>query len=125
MNYEIDIHSRESLSSNQLSELVQWFKEEFGKIPIQWAQPEYYVRATSDSETIGRVGILERKICVNEHSLDIAGITGVITRSECRRNGIGSCMLKDAEVFISNTLNTDFGLLLCRDEVASFYEKLG
>lgn len=125
MNYEIDIQSRDNLSSSQLSELVQWFKEEFGSIPIEWAQPEYYVRAAYDSETIGRVGILKRKISVNKHSLNVAGITGLITRSEYRRNGIASRMLKKTAEFISNDLNIDFGLLLCRDEVASFYEKLG
>ncbi|MFX1487204.1 MAG: GNAT family N-acetyltransferase, partial [Promethearchaeota archaeon] len=99
--------------------------EEFGNIPIQWAQPEYYVRSTSDSEIIRRVNILERKISFNKHSLNVGGITGVITRSECTRNGIGSCMLKNTAVFISSDFNIDFGLLLCRDEVASFYEKLG
>ena len=88
MNYKIDIQSHDSLSSKKLFELIQWFNDEFGNIPIQWAQPEYYIRVASDSELIGRVGILKRKMSVNQHSLNVAGISGVIIRPEWRRNGI-------------------------------------
>jgi predicted acetyltransferase len=125
MNYKIVIQPREKLSSKQLSELVQWFEEEFGHIPIQWADPEYYVFAISDSEIISRLGIIERKVSVNEHPLNVAGISGVITRSEYRKSGIASYVLKNAVAFISNDLGINYGLLLCRDEVASVYEKLG
>jgi predicted acetyltransferase len=125
MNYKIDIQSRDNLTSKQLSELAQWFEEEFGHIPIKWAEPEYYVFATADSVIIGRLGVIERMVSVNDRSLKVAGISGVITRSEYREKGIASYMLQKAVSFFTSDLGINFGLLLCRDEVASVYEKLG
>ena len=74
---------------------------------------------------VGRLGIIERKVTVCEHSLNTAGISGVVTRPEFWNNGIASHMLKNAVDYSTRALGINFGLLLCRDEVAPVYEKLG
>ena len=125
MNYKIEIHTSNGLSSERLCELTQWFYEEFGNIPIEWSEPEYYVLALSDTQLIGRIGIIERMVFVNGYPLKVAGISGVITHSDCRKSGIATDMLQNAVTFFNNDLDIKFGILLCRDEVASFYEKLG
>lgn len=121
----IEIHSAKELSPERSLELVNWFDNEFGKIPFQWADPDWYVLALSDSKLIGRVGIIERKVSVSGDMLEIAGISGVVTDEGWRGAGVASEMLKRATAFISDQLKIKYCLLLCRSEVAPFYTKLG
>ena len=125
MNYKIEIHPAKNLSSERSSELSRWFDKEFGKIPFQWTEPDWYVLALSDSTLIGRVGIIERKVSINGYLLEIAGISGVITGVEWRGLGVATDMLKSAAEFIYNPLKISYCLLLCRSKVAPFYAKLG
>ncbi len=99
MNPKIEIHSAKVMSPERKQELVRWFKKEFGKIPFQWADPDWYVLALSGSKLVGRVGIIERKILIDGCFLEIAGISGVITDQEKRKSGIGTAMLKGAAAF--------------------------
>ncbi len=125
MSYKTEIHQSKDLSSERRSELEQWFEKEFGHIPFQWTSPSWYVLALSDSTLIGRLGIIERKASVNGKLLEVAGVSGVITRSEWRRRGVARNMVKNAVEFIANRLNINFALLLCRQEVVPVYTKLG
>jgi hypothetical protein len=125
MNPKIEIHSAEALPSERKQELIGWFEKEFGQIPFQWADPDWYVLALSGSRLIGRVGIVQRKVFVSGGLIEIAGISGVVTDIEWRRTGIASDMLQAAAAFVSNQLKINFCLLLCRSEVAPVYKKLG
>jgi GNAT superfamily N-acetyltransferase len=125
MNYEIKIHSAENVPFERSLELVRWFDKEFGQIPFLWAKPDWFVLALSDTKLLGRVGIVERKVSFNGYLLEIAGISGVITAAECRGQGVGIAVLRSAAEFIHTQLKINYGLLLCRSQVALFYEKLG
>jgi predicted acetyltransferase len=125
MNHKIEIHSAKNLSAERSLELVRWFDKEFGKIPFQWANPDWYVVALSDSTLIGRLGIVERKVSINGYLLKIAGISRVITDDQWRGSGVAIDMLKSATEFIHNQLKVNYCLLLCRSQVAPFYAKLG
>lgn len=125
MSHTIEIHSAKNIPSERSLELGRWFNKEFGQIPFQWAEPHWYVLALSDSKLIGRVGIIERKVSVNGHLLEIAGISGVITDVEWRGSGVATDMLRSATEFITNQLKIIYCLLLCRSKLAPFYAKLG
>ncbi len=125
MSWTIEIHPEKDLSSEREAELRQWFQNEFGSIPLQWSKPEWYVLAFSQSNLIGRVGILKRSISVEGTPFEIAGITGMITGLEWRGLRIGTRMLERATEFIRDEMQVAFALLLCRMRVASFYAKLG
>jgi predicted acetyltransferase len=125
MNHKIEIHSAKNLSSERSLELGRWFDKEFGKLPFHWAEPNWYVLALFDSKLLGRLGIVERKVSINEYLFDIAGISGVVTGDQWRGSGIATDMLKSAMEFIHNQLNISYCLLLCRSQVAPFYAKLG
>jgi GNAT superfamily N-acetyltransferase len=125
MNYKIEIYPAEKLSSERRLELEKWFEKEFSYIPLQWAEPAWYVLALSDSVLIGRVGILGRKVSINGSILAIAGISGVITATEWQGQGVGTAMVKSAAEFICTQLGLHYSLLLCRSRVAPFYAKLG
>jgi predicted GNAT family N-acyltransferase len=55
----------------------------------------------------------------------VGGVSGVITKKEWRNRGVGSALMIEAVNVIEDKLNTSFGLLLCREEVFSFYNGLG
>jgi aminoglycoside 2'-N-acetyltransferase I len=125
MQPQIEIHSESSLSSIQRTEQEKWFSKEFGHTSYQWATPDWYILASIDTAVVCRLGIVERIVFVNEHSIPVAGISGVITRSEWRGRKLASLVLNEAREFMENKLDVDFGLLLCRQEVTPVYAKLG
>jgi len=112
---ETDIHT----------ELKRRFQESFGHVPYQWANPDWYVLAKQDQFLIGSLGIFDRRISVNGNLINVAGIGGVITHSQWRGQGVARALLMETNRFIQENLKYDFGLLICREEVAPVYQKSG
>jgi GNAT superfamily N-acetyltransferase len=125
MNLPIEIYSERDLSSIQRVKLEEWFEQEFGHIPYQWATPAWYVLARVDSVLVSRLGIVERVVAVDRQSIRVAGISGVITHPEWRGRKIASAVLNKAVEFIKSEMNAEFALLLCRQEVTPVYARLG
>ena len=105
--------------------LNAWFGEQFGHIPYVWADPEQYVLAALDDQPAGMLVIVSRNVSVGKQRITVGGIGGVVMRPELRGLGIATAMLNKAGEFIKHTLGADFGLLICRREVAPVYAKLG
>lgn len=122
---QIEVIHGKDLKEQIRDQLVQWFKDEFGYIPLKWAEPEWYILALNDSALIGRVGIIDREVLIERKRLRVGGISGVITKNEWRKKGVGNTLMTEAVGVIKEKLNTSFGLLLCRQEVSGFYNKLG
>lgn len=125
MNPQIEVYSESSLSSQRRAELEDWFCREFGHTSYYWDSPEWYVVALLDSILVGRLGIVERGVSVGEYTILVGGVSGVITHREWRRLGIARAVLDRAVGFIRGELGAEFALLLCRQEVAPFYARLG
>lgn len=123
--FQIEITHENDLKEQKRDQLVQWFKDEFGYIPLKWAEPEWYILALNDSELIGRLGIIDREVLVEGERLRVGGISGVITKNDWRKKGVGNKLMTEAVGVIKDKLNISFGLLLCRQEVSGFYKKLG
>lgn len=60
-----------------------------------------------------------------EETFKIAGINNVITPKIYRGKGYASKILSKTETFLFKDLQSDFGLLLCADDLLPFYGKLG
>ena len=105
------------------SELDAWFEEQFGHIPWMWATPDHYVLAYFEGALVGRLGIVDRTISVGDESIRVGGVGGVITRRQWRSQGVGRSLLSETNSFLRTQLGAPFGLLLCRDELRSYYEK--
>jgi GNAT superfamily N-acetyltransferase len=125
VNPQIGVHSKSHLSSQVRAELEDWFSREFGHTPYHWASPDWYVVALLDSILVGRLGIVERSVAVGAHTVPVGGVSGVITHQEWRGRGIAPAVLGRAIDFIASELGVDFALLLCRQEIAPFYARLG
>lgn len=125
VNPQIEVHSESDLSPQGRAELEDWFCREFGHVPYHWDSPEWYVVALLDSILVGRLGIIERGVSVGEYIISVGGVSGVITHREWRGRGIARAVLGRAVEFITSELRAEFALLLCRQEVAPFYARLG
>jgi predicted acetyltransferase len=121
----ISIIPTTALSCNMHRELEEWFQREFGHIPLEWDKPRWYVLARYENMLIGRIGIVKRKIRVGNSTMLVGGISGVITSPQWRKQGVAGMLLKKTAEFLSEGLNTEFGFLICRDEIAPFYLKNG
>ncbi len=125
MQPAIDIHSAGVLSAERRDEIEQWFHMQFAHTSFQWSAPAWHVLGCVGDRLVGYLRMFERVISAGGHAVRVGGIGGVMTRPECRRRGIASALLRRAAQFIGDELGAEFGLLLCREEVAPVYAKLG
>ncbi|HKK61106.1 MAG TPA: GNAT family N-acetyltransferase [Bacteroidales bacterium] len=108
--------------------LENLIEAEFGHISIvsetEWAKPDWTFICYNNSEIVSFYNIVQRNIIIDNIKVKIAGINNVITPEKFRGNGYASKMLRETEYFIFDDLNSKYGLLLCADELISFYERL-
>ena len=121
----IQIYSDAELPRSQQAELDDLFKVQFGHTSYHWARPQWHVLTSFDAVLVSYLRIFERTISVGEQTLRVAGVGGVMTLPEWRQRGLARITLLRAAEFMRNELRSDFALLLCREEVAPVYAKLG
>ena len=69
--------------------------------------------------------MIRREIFVDGSPLAVAGVGSVMVRTEWRNRRVASLMLERAARHMRDALRVDFGLLVCREEVAPVYERAG
>jgi len=110
----------------QINMLTQ---EEFGRLDIvrryQWADPDWMAIANLNREIVSFAGLLARMITMDERQVKIAGVNNAVTPQEHRGKGYASALLSHAYEFMFKDLRAEHALLLCRDHLVEFYEKLG
>lgn len=106
MKPKIEVYAKSDLSAEQLEELEEWSRREFGHLPYEWAWATlgWYLLARSDDELIGCLGILKRTVSIGGRPVQVGGIAGVITHPEWRRCRVASALLREAIVFIERQL---------------------
>lgn len=99
--------------------------------PYGYAPHDIHIIAQDDAgQVIGHTGWGSRQITVEEQTVHIAGVGGVLVSAAHRKTGLGKHLLKAATdtMQIMNTqgiVPIDFGYLGCREEVVGFYESCG
>ena len=121
----IQIYSDAGVPRSQQAELDDLFKVQFGHTAYQWAPPQWHVLTRVDAALASYLRIFERTISVGEETLRVSGVGGVMTLPEWRQRGLAGIALRRAAEFMRDELRVDFALLLCRDEVAPVYARLG
>jgi GNAT superfamily N-acetyltransferase len=125
MKLTIEIKPENDLLPERKVALDKMFQSEFGRHTLIYAYPRWHTMGILEGSLVGRVGILERSISVEEELLRVGGICGVVTVPEYRGRGIASALLGESVAFIKNRLSLPFALLTCRLKLEDFYEKLG
>lgn len=109
------------------AQIAQAAFDEFGQVEIvrayKWSDPNWTLALFENAQLASFVNIIEREASFDEVKLKAAGINNLITLSSFRKKGYASKLLLEAETYAFNELQSEIMLLLCSDELKSFYEK--
>lgn len=94
-------------------------------VPRRPESPELQLFARLEDRIAGSLTIIRRSIIAADQRITVAGLGNVLTRPEYRRRGVASAMLDATADLMRTRLNREFGVLMCRREVAPLYEKKG
>lgn len=93
---------------------------------IEWAaSSQWEVLGRLEGRLVSRIAIIQRSINVGDQTVRIAGIGGVATHPDWRRNGFARRLLQASLDFIRSTNAFDFSMLFCADEMIPYYGKSG
>ena len=90
-----------------------------------WAIDDWEVAIWDGERLLGRLGIVERQALVGGQEVRLAGVGGVGTLPESRGKGVAALALWAANAFLRDELHADFGLLVCSESMARYYERFG
>ena len=90
--------------------------------PIQWAIPDWMALGYLQGQIVTQLCIPKREITVGSEQVWVAGLGGMATHPKFQHRGLGSALLAATEVFMRETVQVPFGLLICADRTCPFYE---
>lgn len=91
----------------------------------EWASPQWGILVRDDAGTlVSYTGVVQRPGAVDGDNVVIGGIGGVATHPDHRGAGYAPIGMGRALDFLAGR-NTDFALLVCRDELVGYYSRLG
>ena len=131
---EISVLADSELSGIERSEIDQVCDEAFSANPgennpsfdLQWVpENDWHVVVRVDGIIVSHVGIVERTGTVDGHPVDLGGIGAVATLPGMQKRGLAAAAMLMASGFMQDSLKVDFGFLVCSQETARFYRKLG
>ena len=122
---EVEVRAWNALPVAERRGLGAWFREQFGETSYVWSHLPVRVLARVDRQIIGHLGMVRREITAGGTAVRVAGVGSVMVRPAWRQRGVASLLLERATAHMRDVLRVDFGLLVCRDEVAPVYEKAG
>jgi len=90
----------------------------------QWSYAEWGVRGWLDGQLVVHVGAITREVTLDGRALTIAGIGGVKTHPDFRRQGFAGQCLDVANEFFDNQ-GVEFALLVCLPHLIEYYGRFG
>jgi predicted GNAT family N-acyltransferase len=123
----LEVQIVDSYSAADRSDLAGEEKDpsETSVYQLQWRPTEKHVLVVQGGKTVCHVGLVGQTVEVQENSVSIAGVGGVLARRECRGRGYCRIAMEAAEAFALSQMAVNFILLFCRPALQSFYEHLG
>lgn len=124
----IDVRSANSLSD--------WEQDEYRRVRarIDYGEVlgylftsvrEWRVLIWAGGQLASHVGISRRVVTVGGRDVVVGAVGGVWTAPEFRGQGLARQAMQTATHFLSEELQVEAGLLICREPVAPFYERVG
>jgi nodulation protein A len=93
---------------------------------IQWAAPQHGILiSTPAGELVAYVGLVVRAGALDGTPVTIGGVGSVKTHPRFEGRGYASAGLRRAAAVLADDHGVDFSLLVCRDHLLPFYERLG
>jgi aminoglycoside 2'-N-acetyltransferase I len=98
--------------------------DEYGRM-YQWSSGDWQLTGSLAGKIIASIEILERMAQVGNTPVRLGGIGGVATHPDWQRRGFASVLMNEAARIMRDTLQVDFGLLICSEERVHLYGSLG
>lgn len=86
---------------------------------------DFRALVTAEGRLVSTIGIVRRVGKVGDQPVLLGGIGGVATHPEFRKNGYAGLAMGTAGEFMRETMQVDFGLLLCGPHMERYYGKFG
>lgn len=91
----------------------------------EWSVPQWGVFVRGDhGKLVSYTGVVRREASVDGQPVSIGGVGGIATHPEHRGRGYAALGMGRALDYLAGN-DTDFALLVCRDELVDYYSKLG
>jgi aminoglycoside 2'-N-acetyltransferase I len=91
----------------------------------EWAAPQWGVFVRDDSgDLVSYTGVVQRDGAHDGQGVSIGGVGGIATHPEHRGKGYAAIGIGRALDFLARN-GVDFALLVCRDDLIAYYERLG
>ncbi|MEM7030791.1 MAG: GNAT family N-acetyltransferase [Chloroflexota bacterium] len=95
------------------------------KNTLQWASASFSVLIWDNQHLVSHVGALVRAGTFNGEAVSIGGIGQVKTHPDARGQGYASQGINAATRYLREQFAVDFLLLVCRESLLRYYERLG
>jgi len=122
---KIEISPVTQMSAGELAQIHDWLWQVFAMevAEYQWSEADWHLRAWVGERLIGHVDITERHALAGGQPVWLGGVGGVVTLPGWRRLGVAAEMLRQVGEFLRRPLGADFGLLVCRHQLESYYTR--
>ena len=123
----VEVRPAAELGDDLRGQIAQWTVDMFGveELKYEWSRPDWHVLVWLGDELVTQLAITERVAQVGGEAVRLAGIGGVMTPKQLRGRGLANAAMRSAVYFMKNTLDAEFGLLLCSARLVPYYERLG
>ena len=111
----------DSLDRLAFGEMI--FEEDHEFFGIQWASPDWMALGFLQGQLVTQLCIPKREIMVGSEKILVAGLGGMATHPKFQHQGLGTELLAATELFMRDTIQVPFGLLICAEDVRLFYEQ--
>lgn len=91
----------------------------------EWSTPQWGVFVRDDAgNLVSYTGVVRREGSLDGHPVSIGGVGGIATHPRHRGRGYAALGMGRALDYLAGR-DTDFALLVCREELVPYYEGLG
>lgn len=135
MNLRVEVLARGpgGTSQRELSTISAWEEELFAddKELIEsfvWEDGSglgFNIHTYCGDEFVGFGNVFVRLARADDSAVLVGALGGVMTARASQKAGVGSATVGKANQLILHNLRADFGVLLCKSALVSFYERLG
>jgi GNAT superfamily N-acetyltransferase len=92
---------------------------------LAWQPKTHHLLVLKGGTPVAHIGFLLCLVTVEDGPIPVAGIGSVLTRLDCRGQGFARLGMEAAEDAIRQQQMAQFGMLFCREQMRSWYERLG
>lgn len=108
-------------------QLAEWTQSIFGEeeTKFAWAEIDWRVLVFCDGELASTLAITLRAARVGGTVVRLAGIGNLMTLPPWRGRGLATRAMEEAARFMRESLQVEFGFLLCSADLVPYYRALG